>query len=214
MRRTIGALAAALLLTPLGAAVAAPAERDPGAGTTQAAVSLFLHMDGHRLPVMYFAGAIAYDVAEVYGIAGKSRCGVRTHRGETVMVCSAVASPVQIAPTDFSMDPLLREAHVAFDQGRWHHIVDWTNDRPFEPGYAADPKGTGVGAFSEAESSGTIFNYDFSQRRDHPFGMLIEEASARVTAGGMRLRTGPGGRVHVSTIVPLPQDRDSARRTF
>ena len=207
MRRTIGALAAALLLIPAGATLAAPAEEAPGAGTNQAALSLFLHMDGHRLPVMYFAGAIAYDVAEVYGVAGKARCTVATRRGETVMVCSAIATPVQIAPTDFSMDPLLREAHVAFDQGRWHHIVDWTNDKGFEPDYGTDPKAAGVVAFAEAESSGTIFNYDFSQRRDHPFGLLIETVSARATVDGVRIRTAPDGRVHVTMTLPASQDR-------
>jgi hypothetical protein len=204
MRRTIGALAVALLMVPVGAVLAAPA--DPGAGTNQAAVSLFLQMDGHRLPVMYFAGAIAYDVAEVYGVAGKARCTLATRHRETVMVCSAVGSPVAIEPTDFSMDPLLREAHVAFDQGRWHHIVDWTNDKGFQPDYRADPSGTGVIAVAEAESSGTIFNYDFSQRRDHPFGLLLETASARVTVDGVRVRTAPDGTVHVSLTRPLPQD--------
>jgi hypothetical protein len=206
MRRLVGVLAAALLVVPAGAGIAAPAEEGPGAGTAQAAVSVFLQSDGHRLPVMYFAGAITYDVVDAYGIAGKARCIVKTRKHVMTMICTAVATPVQIPPTDFSMDPLLREAHVAFDQGRWHHSVDWTNDRGFTPDYGTNPGGAGVVAFAEAKSSGTIFNYDFSQQRDHPYALLIETAAARVAANGVHLRTSADGLVHLSVRFPAPQD--------
>jgi hypothetical protein len=200
MRRLIGVLTAALLVLPATAGRAAPAQDSPGGGTIQAAITMFFHVDGRGLPLMYFGGAIAFDVVDASGFAGRARCHENTRHGKRIVVCAGSATGVELGPTDFSMDPLLREAHVAFDQGKYHESMDWSNDMPPQTDFGVDTYGAGVQVFSEADASGRILGYDFSERRDHPLGFLTEGASANVSSNGVHVRRSADGVVHVRMV--------------
>jgi hypothetical protein len=184
-------------------AKAAPADRLPPVGTIQIALTVFLRDGGQGLPTLYFGGGFAFDVTDIFGFAGRGRCHKHTDHGESSMACRASATGVPLLPPDFFMDPLLQRGHVGFEDGRYNQTMEWENDE-FP---AADPttRGHRVGfkAFTDARSSGRIFGYKYSERRDDPLSLLYESVDAYVAVNGMHIRTLPDGRVFLKATFPL-----------
>lgn len=203
MRRTVGLLCLTLLIAaPVAPAWAAPSDRTPGAETIQIALTVFLTNDHRGAPTMYFGGSFAFDVLEAYGFAGRAKCHRHDSHGSREVACVGMATGEEVAPPAYYMDPLLQRAHVEFDQGRWHHVMDWESDELPEASQRVKPRHSTVQAFVDSSSHGRICGRRFTQRRDHPLSILIEGAFANVTVRGIHVSRTSDGAIHVRASFP------------
>ena len=203
MRRTIGVLCLALLIAaPAAPGLAAPADRTPDAEAIQIALTVFLTKGHGGPPTMYFGGSIAFDVLEAYGFAGRAKCHQHESHGSKQVSCVGLATGEEVAPPAYYMDPLLQRAHVEFDQGKWHHVMDWQSDELPETSQRVKPRHATVEAFVDSSSHGRICGRRFTQRRDQPLSVLIEAAFANVTVDGIHISRTPDGAVRVRATFP------------
>jgi hypothetical protein len=193
MRKLSVTVATLMLTTSLGTAFATPSATADG--HQMAFASWSTREGGQR--VIYFAMGMNQAPSDwpSLGFVGRAECRKVTRRGHTHTVCAGGARGHQLAPGEFTMDPLLETATMAVEAKGKANSVDWTGKGDAPEPFWHQHAGTGVGIFfmahmqRRAQAAGKIFG----TRLAKGFGFMVMGAQTEVWLDYLEDAT--GGRV-------------------